>query len=120
MLRQRSKLAAAIERPRLAPPWSITLLGVLVLGVLVAIYPHKALVNRIIEAPQNAVTETYLVNLLRTDPGNPQLGLLLARHRLSSGLYAQLEQTLARLLQSPDKESEFTDVVFGGDFLIEL
>lgn len=105
MLLQRSKLAAAsVERPRLAPPWSITLLGVLVLGVLVAIYPHKALVNRIIEAPPNAVTEAYLVNLLRTDPGNPQLGLMLARHRLSSSLYEQLEQTLARLLQSPDKE----------------
>lgn len=105
MLLQRSKLAAAtVERPRLAPPWSITLLGVLVLAVLVAIYPHKALVNRIVEAPQNELTEAYLVNLLRTDPGNPQLGLALARHHLSVNLYDKLDLTLAKLLKSPDPE----------------
>ncbi|MBL0207750.1 MAG: tetratricopeptide repeat protein [Propionivibrio sp.] len=105
MLLQRSKLAAAtVERPRLSPPWSITLLGVLVLAVLFAIYPHKALVHRIIEAPQSELTDAYLVNLLRTDSGNPQLRLTLARHELSSGLYDKLELTLAKLLQSPDKE----------------
>ncbi|MBK9028170.1 MAG: tetratricopeptide repeat protein [Propionivibrio sp.] len=106
MLLQRSKLAAAtVERPRLAPPWSIALLGTLVLAVLVAIYPHKALVNRIIEAPQNDLTDSYLVNLLRTDSGNPQLGLTLARHQLGSGLYDKLDITLDRLLQSPDEET---------------
>ena len=105
MLLQRSKLAAAtVERPRLSPPWSITLLGVLVLAVLFAIYPHKALVHRIIEAPQSELTDAYLVNLLRTDSGNPHLHLTLARHEMSSGLYDKLELTLTKLLQSPDKE----------------
>lgn len=104
MLLQRSKLAAAtVERPRLAPPWSITLLGVLVLALLIAIYPHKALVNRVLEAPQGDLTETYLVNLMRTDPNNPRLGLLLARHQLNHNLYDKLADTLSRLDNTPDE-----------------
>ena len=104
MLLQRSKLAAAtVERPRLAPPWSIALLAALVLAVLVAIYPHKALVNRVLEARQDELTETYLVNLMRTDPNNPRLGLLLARHQLNSNLYDKLADTLARLDNAPDE-----------------
>ncbi len=105
MLLQRSKLAAAtVDRPRLAPPWSIALLGILVLTVLVAIFPHKTLVNRVLEAPQNEITETYLVNLIRTDPANPRLRILLARHQLNSGLQENLDATLDKLLKSPDPE----------------
>ena len=114
MLLQRSKLAAAIvERPRLAPPWSITLLGVLVLAVLVAIYPHRALVNRILEAPQDEVTEAYLVNLMRTDPNNPRLGLLLVRHQLNSNLYDKVDETLARLRKAPDEATRLEALWLG-------
>jgi hypothetical protein len=101
MLLQRSKLAAAtVERPRLAPPWSIVLLGMLVLTVLVGIFPQRALVNRVLEAPQDEITEAYLVNLIRTDPENPRLSLLLARHQLSAGLLDRVAETLAPLADS--------------------
>ncbi|MFC5302108.1 tetratricopeptide repeat protein [Azospira restricta] len=103
MLLQRSKLAAAaVERPRLAPPWSIAVLGAGVLLVLAAIYPHETLVKRLLKAPPDHVTEAYLVNLLRTEPGNPQLRLLLARSQLQSGLYGDVQQTLAPALAAAD------------------
>ena len=87
MLLQRSKLAAGTaERPRLASPWSIALLGTMLLTVLAAIYPHQTLVRRVIEAPTNELTEAYLTNLLRTDAENPELRLVLARNQLQAGL----------------------------------
>lgn len=104
MLLQRSKLAAAtVERPRLAPIWSIAVLGVLVLGVLIGIFPHKALVQRVLEAPQNDITEAYLINLLRTEPDSPQLGLMLARFQLNSGQISRVDDTLAPLLAASDQ-----------------
>ncbi len=120
MLLQRSKLAATkVERPRLVPPWSVALLGTLVVGVLAMIFPHKALVNRVLEAPQNEITEAYLVNLLRTDPDNPRLGLLLARQQMNAGLHDKLAETIAHLLASPDPATrlEATWLQWGADEL---
>ena len=95
MLLQRSKLAAGTaERPRLASPWSIALLGTMLLTVLAAIYPHQTLVRRVIEAPTNELTEAYLTNLLRTDAENPELRLVLARNQLQAGLYDRVRKTL--------------------------
>jgi len=99
MLLQRSKLAAGtVERPRLASPWSIALLATMLLVVLAAIYPHQALVRRVIEAPTNELTEAYLFNLLRTDAENPRLRLVLARNQLQAGLYDRVRETLAPVL----------------------
>jgi hypothetical protein len=101
MLLQRSKLAATtIERPRLAPPWLIALLGAMVLAVLVGIYPHQTLIKRILEAPAGEITEAYLTNLLRTDPKNPKLRIMLARNQLATGLFERVAQTLAPALES--------------------
>ncbi|MBI2308271.1 MAG: tetratricopeptide repeat protein [Rhodocyclales bacterium] len=103
MLLQRSKLAAtAVERPRLAPPWSIAVLGAGVLVLLAAIYPQETLIKRMLKAPPDHVTGTYLVNLLRTEPGNPQLRLLLARNQLQSGLHERVRQTLEPALTAAE------------------
>ena len=103
MLLQRSKLAAAtVERPRLASPWSIALLAAMLLALLAAIYPHQALVGRVLNAPANDLTEAYLVNLLRTDPQNPKLRLVLARNQFQAGLYDRVRKTLAPALEGND------------------
>jgi len=105
MLLQRSRLTAAtVERPRLAPPWSIALLGTMVLAVLVAIYPHEALIERVLAAPPGGITEAYLANLLRTDPTNPQLRVMLARNQLHAGLHERVATTLAPALAASDPQ----------------
>ena len=96
MLRQRSTLSAtSVERPRLAPSWLIALLGTAVVAVLVGIYPHQTLIRRVLDAPPGEITEAYLTNLLRTDPKNPQLRLVLARSQFAAGLFERVSQTLA-------------------------
>ena len=103
MLLQRSRLAATtVERPRLAPPWSIALLGAMVALALIVIYPHQALVRRILAAQPGEVTNAYLVNLLRTDPRNPGLRLFLARSQIAAHQYDQVARTVAPALASND------------------
>jgi len=105
MLLQRSKLAAApLERPRLAPPWLIALLGMMALVVLVAIYPHKTLVDRIQTAPSGPLTEAYLRNLLRVEPNNPELRIVLARNQYRAGLYERIGDTLVPSLLANDPQ----------------
>ena len=101
MLLQRSKLAAAnVKRPRLAPPWLVVMLGGMVTGVLVASYPREDLIKRVLAAPPDELTEAYLVNLLRTDPQNPSLRLVLARSQMQAGLFDRVGATLAPSLAS--------------------
>ena len=103
MLLQRSKLAVTVaERPRLAPPWLIMLLGTMVLAVLVLIYPHQDLITRILNAPSGEITDAYLTNLLRTDTQNPLLRIAMARKELISGHFERVSQTLAPALNSED------------------
>jgi len=103
MLLQRSRLdAATAERPRLAPPWSIALFCGIVAVALVAIFPHRDLVRRVYDATPSLITEAYLTNLLRTDPNNPHLQLILARSQLQIGEHARLRQTVAPALASAD------------------
>ncbi len=105
MLLLRSRLAAlTVDRPRLAPWWLIVLLAGMVLVTLVAIYPHGDLVRRVTRAPSGALTTAYLTTLLRTDPGNPHLRLMLARSQTQSGDFAQVRQTVAPALASSDPE----------------
>ena len=104
MLLQRSRLAAAAtERPRLAPPWSIAVLGAMVLLALIAIYPHEALIKRVVTAPPGEITNAYLNNLLRTEPEDPRLRLLLARSEMLAGQYEQVAHTIAPALVAPDQ-----------------
>lgn len=72
---------------------------------LIVIFPHGDLVRRVIEAPQGLLTATYLNNLLRTEPDNPQLRLLLARNQLQAGEPGKLRATLTPLLTAADGET---------------
>lgn len=105
MLLPRSKLAAQrSDRPYLAPLWLLILLGGLIALALVIIYPQKNLVDRITQAPDSELSRDYLANLLRTDPNNPKLRLLLARQMLAKGDLAALRETLRPALNAGDPD----------------
>lgn len=111
MLQQRSRLAAQpTERPFLAPLWLIILLSGIVTTGLIFIYPQRDLIRRVIESPESSLSNAYLSNLLRSDPDNPELRLLLARQQLHQG-----ETRLARLALQPALNS--TDPVVQRDAL---
>lgn len=103
MLSQRSKSAApGAERPILAPVWLLLLLGGLIVIALVLIYPQQNLIQRVVKAPESELSSAYVTNLLRTDPDNPRLRLLLASQALDHGHFADLRQTLQPALDADD------------------
>lgn len=105
MLLPRSKLAAQRpDRPYLAPLWLLLLLGGLIALALILIYPQKNLVERVSQAPDSELSRDYLLNLLRTDPNNPKLRLLLARQDLARGNLNALRDTLRPALNAGDPE----------------
>lgn len=102
MLQPRSKFTAVRrERPRLAAPVVVAMLGGLVGGLLVLIYPHTDLVRRVQQEAPDALTASYIYNLLRTDPDNHDLRLQLANQHLRSGRAADTRTTVKPLLTSP-------------------
>ena len=103
MLLRRSRLAAQpAERPFLAPFWLIVLLSGIVIIGLIFIYPQRDLVRRVTEAPESELSSAYLSNLLRSDPNNPQLRLLLARQQMHQGQAQLARSTLQPALDSSD------------------
>jgi predicted Zn-dependent protease len=103
MMQRRSTLFASRgERPRLAPPWAIALIALLVVGLMVLIFPRQALIQRMVTATeQSELGAAYLDNLLRTDPDNPELRLVLARQQYRSGKLDSAEATLRVAFSSP-------------------
>ena len=105
MLLHRSRLAARHpERPFLAPFWLIALLAATVGIALFMLYPRQDLERRLADNPDTALSAAYLDNLLRSDPQNPQLRLLLARRQIALGDTTRARQTLQAALDSPDGE----------------
>lgn len=103
MLLRRSSLAAQpAERPRLAPLWLIGLLAAFIGIALVLLYPRQDLERLLAATPDTPLAEAYLQNLLRSDPNNPQLRLLLARRQARLGLDDKARQTLLPALQATD------------------
>lgn len=105
MLLRRSRLAARHpDRPFLAPYWLIALLAATVGIALLLLYPREDLARRLADNPDTALSAAYLDNLLRSDPHNPQLRLLLARRQIALGDTLRARQTLQAALDSPDGE----------------
>lgn len=106
MLIQRSRLdAATLERPRLIAPWVLALLTSLTLLALIAIYPFKVLVDKVVATTRgDPLTTSYLHNLLRTDPENPELRLTLARQQFAAGQLEESQRTLEPALQANNPE----------------
>ena len=71
--------ATRAERPQLAPTWQILTMVVIVCLALWLLYPRQDLEKRLARSGETALSIAYLDNLLRSDPDNPQLRLLLAQ-----------------------------------------
>lgn len=103
MLPARSKRYAGIdgETPRLqlASNWQLALIAVLMIGLLRVIFPQKALVEKLYDHEQlDELTQSYIENLHRTDPGNADLTILLGRSRRDQMDTAALERLLQPIL----------------------
>ena len=108
MLSQTSRSSARpAERPILAPAWLIALLASLVGGGLVLLYPRQDLERRLatsMDSADVALSVSYLHNLLRSDPGNTRLRVLMAHQQMILGELPKARATLQPLLQSPDPQ----------------
>lgn len=103
MLQHKSSSSAQpAERPVLAPPWLIALLASMVGGGLWLLYPKQDLERRLSDTPDVALSVAYLHNLLRSDPDNPRLRLLLAQRQIAMGDMANARATLQPALDSSD------------------
>ncbi|MCZ2090265.1 MAG: hypothetical protein LC129_12295, partial [Burkholderiales bacterium] len=94
--------AQGAERPILAPGWLIVVLAAMVCAALWLLYPHRDLERRLVEAGDTELSNNYLINLLRSDPDNPRLRLLLAEHQINRGDTAGASLTLQPALQGID------------------
>lgn len=103
MLRSRSQSVAGVpERPRLAPPLLVLALTLGMAATLVLLYPHEDLVLRLAAAPEGPLSAAYLRALLKTEPDNPRLRLLVAGNLLRAHRYDEMRTTLEPALASPD------------------
>lgn len=103
MLPARSKRYAGIDgeapRLKLASNWQLALIAVLMIGLLRAIFPQKALVEKLYDHEQlDELTQSYIENLHRTDPSNADLTILLGRSRRDQMDTPALERLLQPIL----------------------
>ena len=108
MLPSRSKryvgLDGEIPRLGLATNWQLFLVAMLVLALLVLIFPRKTLLETIYAQPaHDELTLSYLQNLYRSNPNNPDIAILLARSLGSSMTLAQLDAALSSIAVTGDE-----------------
>jgi len=85
-----SSSAASRPRARLITPWALAGLAALVALVLRALFPQANLLGLLVDAPRgDPLTVSYLANLHRLEPADPETALLLARTRLAQGRTAE-------------------------------
>ncbi|HEY4370616.1 MAG TPA: hypothetical protein VGN52_01655 [Burkholderiales bacterium] len=107
MLPARSKRYAGLDgeipRLRLATGWQLALIALIMLGLLAVIFPRKALIEKLLTQEQlDPLTLSYVRNLQRTDAGNLDLALLLARvQRATLGL-GEIERLLDPVMANGD------------------
>lgn len=100
----KSTAPLSLERPQLAPTWLIVLLAVVICLGLWLLYPRQDLEKRLLQTAETELANSYLHNLLRSDPNNPRLRLLLARREIAHGDTINARVTLQVALQSNDPE----------------
>lgn len=96
--------AQATERPVLAPDWLVLAMAAMVCLALWLIYPRQDLEKRLAGLAESDLTNAYLSNLLRSDPDNPHLRLLLAQRQIAHGEVTLARHTLAPALAASDPE----------------
>ena len=77
---------------------------VIVCLALWLLYPRQDLEKRLARSGETALSIAYLDNLLRSDPDNPQLRLLLAQRQIAHGETTSARATLEPALQSNDPQ----------------
>jgi hypothetical protein len=107
MLPDRSKRYAGVDgeiaRLHLAANWQLVLVALLVLAVLAAVFPRKALIEKLYQQQSlDDLTLSYVQNLYRTDPNNADATLLLAKTRPDLIDVSRLESVISELLESKD------------------
>lgn len=105
MLPDRSKryvgVDGGIARLQLAANWQLILVALLVVALLVAIFPRKALIEKLYQQQVlDDLTVSYVQNLYRTNPNNADVSLLLARTRPDLIDFPALEASISGLLRS--------------------
>lgn len=79
------------------PGWIFAFAGA-VASVLALSYPHRKLVDQLQRANlDQSLATRYLINVLKTDPGNEELRLILAAKQIQLHQFAEAEQTLDKL-----------------------
>ena len=96
-------IARAETRPLLAPLWLIALLASIVGAALFLLYPRTDLERRLARMPESDLSAAYVANLLRSDPNNPTLRLILARRQAALGQFSQARTTLQPALSTKDQ-----------------
>lgn len=119
MLPDRSKRYAGVDgeiaRLVLSSPWQLALIGLLVLSLLTAIFPRKALIERLYQQQtMDELTLSYVQNMHRAYPANADAALLLARSQQHTMTLAELEGLLTRFVTEgePRQRTEAQTLLF--------
>ena len=119
MLPDRSKRYAGVDgdiaRLVLASPWQLALVALLVLALLTAIFPRKALIERLYaQKTLDELTLSYVQNLYRANPANADAALLLARSQHAMMTLADMERILWPLVPdgAPRQRIEARSLLF--------
>jgi hypothetical protein len=105
MLSTRSRLSAgsSYARQRFLSPWALLVFAAAIGMVLVLIFPQKTLIEQIMHSERmDGLTLSYLQNLLRTNPDNQDMRLLLGQLQLRQGQPHSARYTLEPLQRSKD------------------
>lgn len=120
MLPDRSKRYAGIDgeipRLRLVSAWQLALIALIMLGLLAVIFPRKALMDKLLgQQYLDALTLSYVETLQRTDPGNLDLALLLARVQRTKLGVTDTERLLEPVIARGDarQRDEATSLLIG-------
>ena len=83
--------------------WALAGIALMVAATLVLVFPRRTLIEQVqLENKNDVLALAYLTNLLKTEPGNADLRLLLAEKRLALGNADQAMLELAPLKTSLD------------------
>ncbi len=107
MLPDRSKRYASadgeIPRERLSHNWQLVLLVGVVLVLFYLVFPQRDLLQRLYEHEQlDALSLSYLQNIWRADPRNPDVTLLMARQHVNELDPVELEALVQPYLDGDD------------------
>ncbi len=88
-------------RARIVSTGGLLAVAAMVLFVLVLLYPKRTLIEQLRDEPRNdPLSVSYLGNLLKSDPDNAELRLLLAERQFALKQHGAADVSLAPLLQA--------------------